>query len=140
MSHLVMHSDRRRTARRAPSADEPLARVRLRAGSQLHVVDISNTGLLAEGEARLLLGTHVDVHIITADGRLLVRSRIARACVVHVDPACVRYRGALTFERAIDTSPAGYAIPSILSIPDSPGGIVYPEAGADRMHDQGTHA
>jgi hypothetical protein len=128
-----------------PADDEPLARIRLRAGSHLQVVDVSNAGVLVEGEARLLPGTHADVHIITADGRLLVRSRIVRAFVVHVEAERVRYRGALAFERAVDTAPAvrsplssgdvGYSIPSLLAAPDPSPGIVYPRASSPHTDD-----
>ena len=59
--------------------EEPLSRVRLRAGRELQVVDVSVAGALLEGTARLLPGTHVDVHMVTRDGRVLVRSRVVRA-------------------------------------------------------------
>jgi hypothetical protein len=107
-------SERRLAARRAPAPDEPIARARLRAGRELTVVDLSNGGVLVEGTARLLPGTHVDVHIVTKDGRTLVRSRVARAYVYHLDAQIVRYRGALAFDRAIDTSAAEYAAPAML--------------------------
>ena len=71
-------SDRRRSPRRTPARDEPLSQVRLRAGRQLEVINVSDTGLLAEGEMRLLPGTHVDVHLVTAEGRSLIRSRVIR--------------------------------------------------------------
>jgi len=95
--------ERRRAPRRDPGAGEPLARVRLRAGRELRVIDVSNSGALVEGEARLLPGTHVDVHVVTRDGRVLVRSRVVRAYVCCVVADSVRYRGALAFERAVDT-------------------------------------
>lgn len=94
--------ERRRTARRTPSADEPLSRVRLRTGSELSVVDVSSAGLLVEGAARLLPGTHLDVHVVTRDGRILVRSRVIRAYVSALKSDLVRYRGALAFDRPID--------------------------------------
>ena len=46
--------------------------MRLRAGRELVVIDLSNGGALVEGATRLLPGTHVDVHVITRDGRTLV--------------------------------------------------------------------
>ena len=101
--------ERRRAIRRSPSGDEPISRVRFRAGSQLTVVDVSNTGALVEGAARLLPGTHVDVHIVTAEGRTLVRSRVVRAYVSHLEADLIRYRGALAFERSIDTAVVRYA-------------------------------
>lgn len=92
-----------------PGEDEAITRVRLRAGGQLHVVNVSNGGALVEGEVRLLPGTHVDVHVFTSEGRLLVRSRIARAYVTHVEAERICYRGALAFERPIDTAPSNPA-------------------------------
>jgi hypothetical protein len=121
--------ERRGTPRRAPADDEPVSRVRLRAGRELTVVDVSSGGALVEGPARLLPGTHVDVHIVTKEGRTLVRSRVVRAHVHYLDAAVVRYRGGIAFERSIDISAAGYAVPGVLvgqrsngdhASPDSP--------------------
>ena len=102
--------------------------MRLRAGRELTVVDLSDGGALVEGSTRLLPGTHVDVHVVTRDGRMLVRSRVIRAYVCHVEAASVRYRGALVFDRAIDTSAAGYAIPDILAAAAAAEGSPYPLA------------
>src|SRR5688572_32464584 len=114
--------ERRLAPRRRPADDESLARARLRAGRELTVVDLSNRGALIEGTARLLPGTHVDVHLVTRDGRTLVRSRVVRAYVHHLDAGLVRYRGAIAFEHAIDTSAAGYAVPGLLARPAAIGG------------------
>ena len=110
--------ERRRAARRLVAADEPLSQIRLRAGRQLGVIDVSDSGLLAEGEMRLLPGTHVDVHLVTDEGRLLIRSRVVRAFVCHVSASTIRYRGALAFDRAVQITvqttvetTAGYGIP-----------------------------
>jgi hypothetical protein len=99
--------ERRRAIRRVPSADEPLSQVRLRAGGGLSVINVSNAGLLVEGATRLLPGTHVDVHVVTAEGRTLVRSRVIRVYVSELKPNLVRYKGALAFERTIDTAEPG---------------------------------
>lgn len=111
--------------RRAPSTEEPLSRVRLRTGCALSVVNVSNGGVLVEG-ARLLPGTHVDAHVVTSDGRVLVRSRVLRSYVSELAADVVRYRGALAFDRAVDTSAAGYAIPSSLRVMADAPGIGYP--------------
>ena len=123
-------SDRRAAGRRTPEADEPLSRVRLRAGRELAVVDVSDGGALVEGSARLLPGTHVDVHLVTSDGRTLVRSRVVRAYVHHLDAQIVRYRGAIAFEHAIDTTAAGYAVPELLAAHAAIGGSAYPDSPA----------
>ena len=101
--------------------------MRLRAGRELLVVDVSNTGVLVEASARLLPGIHVDVHVVTADGRRLVRSRVVRAYVCHLDAEAVRYRGALAFEAPVDTACVGYDIPEVLApLPLAPGNA-YPD-------------
>lgn len=125
------HVERRRSSRRTPAADEPLARVRLRAGRHLAVIDVSNGGALVEGEARLLPGRHADVHVVTGEGRLLVRSRIVRAFVVHLEAERILYRGALAFDRTLDTAPPGYAIPSLVAASVPSQGIAYPAAMSD---------
>jgi len=107
--------ERRGAPRRTPADDEPVSRVRLRAGRELAVVDVSNGGALVEGPARLLPGTHVDVHIVTKDGRTLMRSRVVRAKVHYLDAAVVLYRGGIAFERSIDISAAGYVVPDVLA-------------------------
>ena len=89
------------------------------------MIDLSNLGALVEGPARLLPGTHVDVHIITAEGRTLVRSRVVRAYVCHLEPDLVRYRGGLAFERSVDTHCVGYGTPAVLPPADPALGSVY---------------
>ena len=71
--------DRRRAVRRVPQPTETLSRMRLRTGRELAVVDISPSGALVEGATRLLPGTHVDVHVVTRHGRVLVRTRVVRS-------------------------------------------------------------
>jgi hypothetical protein len=95
------------------------------------VVDVSDHGALLEGGARLLPGTHVDVHIVTRHGRVLVRSRIVRAFVSHVQRDAVRYRGALAFECRVDTSRHEYSVPTPIGGFTETSGIDYPAvAGA----------
>jgi hypothetical protein len=85
---------------------EPLSRIRVRAGRELRVVNVSRGGALVEGDTRLLPGTRIDVHVVTAAGRTLVRSRIVRAYVSCVSSDYVLYRGALAFEHPIDADHA----------------------------------
>jgi hypothetical protein len=132
--------DRRRLSRRVPAPDEPLARVRLRTGRELAVIDISDAGMLVEGEMRLLPGTHVDVHVVTGDGRRLVRSRIARAFVSHVAAELIRYRGVLMFERSVDTAPVGYQVPDMLATAFPPAGSRYPATVATPIAVDGDRA
>jgi hypothetical protein len=120
--------DRRRAPRRTTGPDEPLSQIRLRAGRQLTVIDVSDVGLMSEGEMRLLPGTHVEVHLVTSEGRLLVRSRVVRVFVCHVSASQVRYRGALAFDRLVHTDAVGYAIPGGHDRRTSEPGKPYPES------------
>lgn len=106
--------ERRRTARRVPDAREPLAHVRLRAGRELAVLNLSPSGALVAGSTRLLPGTHVDVHVVTRGGRVLVRSRIVRVFVSDVRADAVSYHGALAFDRLVDVACVGEHIPETL--------------------------
>ena len=108
-----MTSERRRVPRRAPEASEPVARLRLRTGRELVVVNIGSGGALVECESRLLPGTHVDVHVIAVEGRVLVRSRVLRAFVSSLAADRIVYRGAIAFEQRVDVG-GGYAIPGAL--------------------------
>jgi hypothetical protein len=111
-------TERRRFYRRVPDPGEPASRMRLRTGRDLTVLDVSSGGAFVQGEARLLPGTHVEVHVITPAGRVLVRSRVMRAFVARLCADRVEYRGALAFERQIDISP-GYRVP-VVSAPRAP--------------------
>jgi hypothetical protein len=130
--------ERRRAGRRAPLSDEPISRLRLRTGRELLVVNVSNTGALVEGSVRLLPGTHVDAHVTTRDGRLLVRSRIARCYVVALRADLVCYRGALAFERHVDTA-AGYMVPDPTRTTMAMEGSGYPnrqDAAGERIEER----
>jgi len=111
--------DRRRTPRRVVAGNEPLARARLRTGGSLVVLDASAGGALTESTERLLPGRHLDVHVISVQGRVLVRSRVVRAFVSRLAADVVYYRAALAFDHAIDVRADGYAMPVELL----PGGI-----------------
>lgn len=93
-----------------------------------------------EGAARLLPGTHVDVHIITGEGRTLVRSRVVRAYVCHLEAELIRYRGALAFERAVDTACTGYVIPDVLAPAPAAAGKAYPDPEGSTASTANTHA
>ena len=97
--------ERRRTSRWAPGSTESLSRVRLRAGRELSVINVSPWGALVEGATRLLPGTNVDVHVTAAQGRVLVRARVIRCAVWAVTPDDVLYRGALAFAAEVELPP-----------------------------------
>jgi hypothetical protein len=100
-----MGADHRRAPRHVPAASDPVARLRLRTGRELDVLNIGAAGVLVETGGRLLPGTWVEVHVITVDGRELVRSRVVRAFVSSVSADRILYRGALAFDRFVRLPP-----------------------------------
>ena len=99
-----MTLERRRAVRRHPSANDPVSRARLRTGLELTVTEISDVGASVRTYARLLPGTHVDVHLMTCGGRVLRRARIARAAVGAIDAAGIAFQVALAFDAPVDSS------------------------------------
>ena len=96
--------EHRAFTRRTPDADESLARIRLRAGPELDVVDVADGGVRATTSSRLLPGTHVDVHVVTRVGRVLQRARVVRASVTFVNAQHLVYEVALSFDAPIDSA------------------------------------
>jgi hypothetical protein len=121
-------TERRRLPRRRPAAGEPIARVRLRTGAELSVLDVSDTGALLTGGTRLLPGTRADVHVIGRSGRVLVRARIVRAYVSRLEADAIEYRIAVLFDTVVDTSPAGYSFPVERDCGAAAEGNAYPVA------------
>jgi hypothetical protein len=117
--------EHRRCPRRIPLASESLARVRLRTGRELLVVNISNTGLLVEGDVRLLPGSSVDLHVMNGTGPEQVRSQVARSYVSQLCADSVGYRAALAFERSLDMS-GEYPVLPTSELAGSTAGSSYP--------------
>ena len=113
-----------------PAPREPVRRVRSRTGHELDVVDISACGVLVESRSRLLPNTHMDIHLIIRSGRVLVRCRVVRAYVCHVEADLVRYRVGLTFDQTVDTTP-GYLVPGDLRNGFREVGSTYPGSPLD---------
>jgi len=78
--------------------------MRMRAGAELSVIDVSDAGALVEGASRLLPGTRIDVHLITREGRVLVRGRVVRAHVWLLQADRIGYRAGIAFDQPVDTS------------------------------------
>ena len=119
--------ERRRAPRREVTTGEPLAAARLRTGGHLLVVNASSYGVLAETPERLLPGRHLDVHVVSSEGRVLVRSRVARTFVCHVSADVIRYSAALAFDRVLDVRIEGYVVPALPPELSVISGKSYPE-------------
>lgn len=105
-------TDRRSQPRRTPAPGEGLGRVRLRLGPELSVLDISDSGIRVEGSARFLPNGRVDIHVVTRQGRVLVRMTVTRARVTEVRAASLRYEAALAFDQPVDTRSAAGETPA----------------------------
>jgi hypothetical protein len=126
-SSSELAGERRHAARRIPDSQEPLRRVRSRTGLELDVVDVSSTGVLIEGRARLLPNTRLDIHLVTRTGRVLVRCRVIRAYVWYLEGDLVRYRVGLAFDHAVDTAATGgYPLLGLTSPDSAAPGTRYP--------------
>jgi PilZ domain len=126
---MVIAPDKRRSGRRIPAPKESIRRVRSRTGHDLDVIDVSHSGLLIECRARLLPNTHMDIHIVVRTGRVLIRCRVVRASVCHVEADLVRYRVGLAFDHPLDTSP-GYSVPGDFPHKFQAAGSAYPDSTA----------
>jgi hypothetical protein len=91
-------ADRRRFPRKKPDECPWLIEARLRSGTEVRVIDISNGGALLEAGSQILPGARVELFLVAADQRWLVKGRIVRCHVSAIAPECgVRYRAALAF-------------------------------------------
>ena len=120
-----MH-ERRQATRRVAVPGEPLRRLRSRTGHELDLIDVSPLGAFVEGRVRLLPNTHLDVHFMLRTGRALIRCRVVRAFVCHVEADLVRYRVGLAFDQPIDTS-TGYQVPAHFPKEFRAVGTAYPD-------------
>lgn len=100
-------SDRRQAPRRTPGREDSLRRLKLRIGPDLTVIDISGSGALVEGAARLAPGARIDVHVVPRSGRVLVRTTVVRAWVSGLRGDGVTYRAGLRFDQPIDVEASG---------------------------------
>ena len=99
--------DRRQSGRLIPESGDSLGRVKLRIGPELTVLDIGNHGVLVEGRCRLAPGARVDIHVVPAPGRVLVRTTVVRACVSQLCHDTVIYRAGLKFDHPVAVVPTG---------------------------------
>lgn len=127
---MIPTHERRRAVRRIPAPGEPIRRVRSRTGHELDLIDISSSGAQVECRSRLLPNTHLDIHIVIRTGRVLIRCRVVRAMVCHVEADLVRYRVGLAFDHPLDTT-AGYSVPGVFPREFRPTGSAYPDSVVD---------
>ncbi len=96
-------TERRLTARAKIDELPWLSATRLRPGRDVVLIDLSTGGALIEGSARLLPGTRAVLQLLGTGGCLLACGSVLRCHVSAItSEEGVTYRGALTFDQAID--------------------------------------
>lgn len=94
--------DRRRAERKGPGAVPWLAGIRTPFGLDLHLMNISSSGLLVESSNKLSAGVSYDLQFCGQGTALQVRARFLRSEVGRISGLGVRYYSAAEFEREID--------------------------------------
>lgn len=95
--------EERRRARRSAPGDLPwLSGVRLPWGLELHLVNISSSGLLVESGSKLTVGITYDLHLNGPETSRIVKARLVRSEVARIDARGVRYFAAARFEGDLD--------------------------------------
>ena len=77
------------------------------------MTEISDVGACVRTNARLLPGTHVDVHLMTTGGRVLRRARVVRAAVWGLEATGIEFQVALAFDTPVDSSARRVALTRI---------------------------
>jgi hypothetical protein len=93
--------DRRRASRRIPGELPGLWTIRLPWGSDVRLVDISNSGVLFESASKISPGVTVDLQILGEQRNVFVPARMVRAEVAKVDAFGVKYQMAAAFGRDV---------------------------------------
>ena len=116
---VVDQRDRRRALRRMANDLPGLWTVRLPWGSDVKLVDISNSGVLFESPSKISPGVTVDLQILGDQKNVYVPARMVRSEVSRVDAFGVKYQMAAAFGRDVrlmDFDPAtGLSSPRVLT-------------------------
>ncbi len=95
--------EERRRARRNAPADVPwLSAIRLPWGLDLHLVNISSSGLLIESGSRFTPGITYDLQLNGPGTELIVKARFVRSEVARVNGLGVTYYAAAAFDEELD--------------------------------------
>ncbi len=95
--------DERRTARRRPQGDLPwLSKVKLAAGVDVALVNISSSGVLFESGAKFVPGSTTELHLSGEGTNMVVPVRFIRSEIARIDALGVKYHAAAAFDKEID--------------------------------------
>ncbi len=101
VSRAAMGKERRASPRRPASEVTFLKSVRLLAGPDVRLVDVSRGGALLESDTPLPPGTRICLRLVTTDTTLLIDGRVLRSRVSCLQPGLVRYRSAVAFDEDV---------------------------------------
>jgi hypothetical protein len=102
----IKNSNQRRASPRLPPTAIPsLKGVKLVAGPEVQLINISRGGALIESEARLSPGSHLCLRLVTAESVYLLKGRILRSKVAAVAEGCLRYQSAISFDEEFSILP-----------------------------------
>lgn len=99
---LESSDDRRRAERRGPTEVPWLAGIRTPFAVDLHLMNISSSGMLVESTSKLTPGISYDLQLCGQGTALQVRARFLRSEVGKISGLGVRYYSAAQFDREID--------------------------------------
>lgn len=92
----------RRAYPRKPASELPfLKSVKLLAGPEVRIIDVSRGGAQLESDTPLPPGTRVCLRLVTTDTTLLIDGRVLRSRVSCLQPGLVRYRSAVAFDEEV---------------------------------------
>ena len=100
--NLESSDDRRRAERRGPTDVPWLAGIRTPFDVDLHLMNISSSGMLVESTSKLTPGVSYDLQLCGQGTALQVRARFLRSEVGKISGLGVRYYSAAQFDREID--------------------------------------
>ena len=109
-------AERRGAARRTYARGHLPPAARIRPGTPVIVVNLSESGALVEAGLRCKPGARCELVMADGEGESVVRARVLRCFVARLTAATVRYRTALAFERPVPlpvSAPleTGYEVP-----------------------------
>lgn len=99
MTRHLAGNERRHATRLHGAEAHGITTVRIRPGHRGIVIDVSVLGALLETNHQLMPGTVVQVHMEREAHRATIRARVLRCLVSSIRASCVKYRGAVVFDR-----------------------------------------
>jgi hypothetical protein len=91
-------AERRKYPRRSPSVIPRLKSVRLIAGPEVKLINVSRRGVLFETDARLAPRSAVALRLVTSDAILLLKGYVVRSILAVLKGSAIRYQSAVEFD------------------------------------------